>query len=162
MKIEASLAALLCAACGGTAPEPAPAATPATLTVAQALPIMQAFAADPVGEEARCETIIPFISATPNVVVMLNPDFLPWLTEPGEHRDAERLLLCAYMTGNAVAQLESGDARDRPLSGIQLVLLTYDALRARDPALSIRTVELLCQVRDAGELKRYVESRLAK
>ena len=68
---------------------------------------------DPTAKDARdhVPTILRFAEGSPDVMVELNIELVPWMTQEEEVKNSE-ILLGAYVGGNLLPQIEKGIKKD--------------------------------------------------
>ena len=151
-----SLAALLLLVLGTL---PAAGAEPADpITKAAVLKAIATFRREPASERGResAEVILRFANDSPDVLVTLSPQALPWTEETPPPREG-RVLLAAFVAGNVRAQLARGAAKDDSLAGVEQVIETYRQLQRANPRLKIPSVEHLIELAERDQLREHLD-----
>ena len=80
--------------------------------------------------------IISFAAKSPDVLVTVNTEYLPWLNQE-KKIDNTDILLCAFIAGNMRPQLAQKKKKDHPVDGIKFMLSVYNRLRKDEKIESI-------------------------
>ena len=111
-------------------------------------------------------TIAQFAEESEEVIFVLGPETVPWVTEerppndPAE--DAVRaLLLAVYFAGNAKSQLLAKKTEDDPYSGWIAVLRAYRQIQAKRP-VEIPSLEQFSELEANGALQAHARETKEK
>ena len=85
---------------------------------------------DPLSDDADTYSsiIVNFSDASPNILISLNTNLLPWL-ENDKLPELALRLSSAYIAGNVAEQIKLGKAQDSPAEGVAAALKMYRKLR---------------------------------
>jgi hypothetical protein len=105
-------------------------------------------------------TIAQFAEESEEVVFMLGPETVPWITEERSPDDPNELvyplLLAVYFAGNGKSQLLAEKAEDDPYSGWVAVLRAYRQLQARQPIV-IPSLDKFSDLEAKGLLQAHAD-----
>ncbi len=117
--------------------------------------------ADPMSEEAQgaVGAVFRFVDASPNVVVRITPRAVPFMNAKQLSRLQERILLGAFVVGNARAQLIRGKGGDDSYSGDRQLIESYHRMQKNAPQLRVPEIEKLVELEAKGELRSYLTKK---
>jgi hypothetical protein len=99
-------------------------------------------------------TILKFAEESEDVSVLISRKAVPWVGgKKYEHRE---ILLCAFIAGNVLSQLDSGVNANDPYSGLIKVFRVYRYLKKRKKGYTVPEVERLLAMHKEGKLMRYL------
>ena len=101
-------------------------------------------------------TIVTFASESDDVSVTVSQKAVPWYGDK-EVQHGE-VLLCAFISGNILSQLDTGVNRDDSYSGLVKVFRVYRYLQKRRKGYSVPAVDRLLQVHKDGKLMKHLSS----
>lgn len=80
--------------------------------------------------------------------------------EKGQHTtENSALLLCAYIAGNARAQLENNAKGNDTLAGVNAVLAVYGKLRQANDKFRLKSIDEMAAAVKAGKLSEFLKQR---
>lgn len=107
---------------------------------------------------AAMQTIARFAEESEEVIFVLGPETVPWITEDRPEDDPNEavypLLLAVYFAGNAKSQLLAKQAEDDPYSGWIAVLRAYRQLQGKQP-ITIPSLEKFRELEAKGLLQAH-------
>jgi len=97
------------------------------------LKVISMLEADPAGKDAEeaMSIIVNFAQASNDVLVVIIPRYLPWLTRKPKV-DNREILLASFVAGNVRAQLQKQIKKNHPAEGLHFMLGVYTKLRAKE------------------------------
>ncbi len=99
--------------------------------------------------------ILSFAKESPDVEVALSEKRMPWVNDKSASSETSTALTVAYMSGDILAQLDTGRTKDDPLAATEQVIATYRQLREADAKLKVPSVEKLIALQKQGKLAEY-------
>ncbi len=123
-------------------------------TPQQILSAIESYRSAPLGPDSQTQLsqVIAFASTSPQVMVEISENYLPWhLGSYGD--DVESRLIASYIAGNVEYQLQHAVNESRPLEGVRLMLLTYSALRKADSLPAIEPLDNWLTLEQEGRLE---------
>ncbi len=107
----------------------------------------------PVSKQAK-NMIIEFAVDSDDVSVVITSKATPW----SGRKDCKHagVLLCAFIAGNILSQLDSGVKADDSYSGLMKVFRVYRHLKSAEKSYNVPEVEQLLAMHRQGRLMRHL------
>ncbi|MFZ5630278.1 MAG: hypothetical protein ACOY5B_14195 [Spirochaetota bacterium] len=119
--------------------------------------------ANPLSQETknRCVNTLKYATESEDISVEVSEqNGVVWLMEKGHHtKENSALLLCAYIAGNARAQLENNAKGNDTLAGVNAVLAVYGKLRQANDKFRLKSIDEMAAAVKAGKLSEFLKQR---
>ena len=100
------------------------------------------------------KTIMAFASESDKVTVTISRKAVPWYGN--ERLPHAEVLLCAFIAGNVISQLDSGVNADDSYSGLMKVFRVYRSIKRRKRTYRVPEIERLLALHKAKRLMRFL------
>jgi hypothetical protein len=124
------------------------------------LALMRRFLDSPTDRHLRA-AVLDSAEARRDMTVELSSTITPWICYDDSSRAVramDSVLTVAFITGNAIPQLESGRKGDRPRAGVRAVLRVYPAVQAASPGYLVPEVDRWREREAAGQIDALADS----
>jgi len=152
---------LLLSSVAARADEPKPKARPQLPTEAQFRRMAIMLLEEPTGERGKelSRFILLYGIESPDVAVFLGSEEMSWIGKD----DARSLpLFAAYMAGNSLSQLHSGNKRNDRYSGLLFLFRVYRTLQKDDAKFRLEPVEELLKLHKDDKLVAHLQELESK